>query len=77
MIEKENIVMHRPKINSYCVNRNPEISIGDHLYSQSKKTPTPNKREKKESMVNKKSQEVYEERKVIAFYQIFKLLDDD
>ena len=36
-----------------------------------------NLKEERKSIITKKSNQVYEERKVLVFYQLFKLLDDD
>ena len=83
--EKENAVLHRPKVNSKGSLRQLQVPIGEHLYSQAQKaSKTGIGKDSKTGIgkdsrptVNRKSEKVYEERKVVAFYQIFKLLDED
>ena len=83
--EKENKSLRdscRPSINSTSHNRSKQMPIGEYLYLQSKRETTPKHDSRKplvENVIqpNKKSAQVYQQRKNLVFYQIFKLLDRD
>lgn len=80
-IDKENRELYRPQINPTSKRRTSEIPVTDRLYAQSQNQKSMkasiNLKEERKSIITKKSNQVYEERKVLVFYQLFKLLDDD
>ena len=73
--------MHKPLINNISHMRQKDIPIGEHLYIQSKRSTngqnTRGRSEGPKIYVNKKSEQVYEQRKMLVFSQIFSLLDGD